>query len=351
MVNNSGTIISSASSLSLGNYPGDTVTNSGTIEMNGAGNIFVASTSSQVTNFSGNTLTGGTWIAQGGGTIYFPNSANTIATNAAGTTIVLGGIGSNIRSGPSSDTLDQTLVTNDGTLEVLGGRNFTATNAVANNGTIQLGGGTFSAPSLTNGSGSTLSGYGTFTPASGGVTIATGMAVSPGSASANSYVGALAFNGSLTLGPGGSTTFDVENASGTPGVGYDTITVGGALTISATPGTPFALNLESINPGTGLPGAAAFSMTQSYQWTLAAATSVSGFSASDFAINPASFANGLGGGSFSLSSSATDIYLNFTPVPEPSTWALMAGGVAAAVLLSGKRRAAGLAVRKRSAVI
>jgi hypothetical protein len=47
--------------------------------------------------------------------------------------------------------------------------------------------------------------------------------------------------------------------------------------------------------------------------------------------------NSLAGGSFLLTSSGNNIVLDFTPVPEPSTWALMAAGVAA-LGFSGWRR-------------
>jgi hypothetical protein len=292
-----------------------------------------------LTNFSGTTLTGGTWIASGGGTLTFVNPTNAIATNGPATTLELSGSTSNIRSGPTNQTLEQTLTTNDGTLEVLGARNFASTSTgIANNGSIQLGGGILTASSLTNGAGSTLSGFGTFNP-TGGVSIGGGAAVSPGSPSANNYVATLSFN-SLVLGGGGIGTFDVENASGAAGVGYDTLSVAGTLSITATSGTPFSVNLESINPGTGLPGAATFNLAQSYQWTVASAGSITGFSASDFTLNTAAFTNGLGGGSLSFSSNGTDIFLNFTPVPEPSTWVLITGGVAMVALGLRKRRGA-----------
>jgi hypothetical protein len=339
-INNSGTLESSGGgSLTLGYYTGDTITNQsgGIIEAN-AGTMDLDYYQSNTTNLSGNTLTGGPWVAANGGTMNFYGAANSIVTNAVGTTLVLDGSGSHIYSGTSLQSLEQTLTTNNGTLEVLTNRNFPAAAAFANNGSIQLGGGTFSAPSLANGIGSSLSGFGTFSP-TGGVTIGSGVAVSPGSPAANQYVGELTFN-SLTLGQGGQASFDLVNASGVAGTGYDTITVTGTANVTATSGNPFQINFQSINPGTGTPGLATFNMSQTYQWTLLAAASLTGFSTADFTLNTVPFANSLGGGTFSLSSNATSIFLNFTPVPEPSTWALLGSGVAVVAAASWRRRSA-----------
>ncbi len=343
---NNGLAEATGGALTIGDGGSDVFTNQagGTVEAS-VGTVFVGYNLSTVTNLSGGTLTGGAWIAAGGGTLSFEGTTP-INTIAAGTTIDLDGAGSVVRTrsgvGASYQNVEQTLSTNIGTLEVLNGRNFTAANPIANNGVIQLGGGTFTAPSLANGSGSTLSGFGSFNP-TGGVTVGAGVLVSPGSASANNYVAALGFN-SATLGQGGTYTFDVMNASGAAGTGYDTINVTGTLTVGATPSSPFTINIESINPGTGTPGAATFNMAQSYQWTLAAAGSVANFSASDFTFNLASFTNGLGGGSFSVTTGSNDIFLNFTPVPEPSTWALIAAGMALTALAAWRRRAAKPAV-------
>ncbi len=289
-----------------------------------------------VSNLSSNTLTGGTWIALGSATIDFAGTTNTVVTNGSSTTIELSGSGSNIESGPSNHTLEQTLTTNNGTIDVLGGRNFgSTTGAFLNNGTIQLGGGTLTTTgALINGSGSALTGFGTFSPA-GGVTIGSGVLLSPGSASANNYVGAMTFN-SGTLGTGGAYAFDLENASGAAGTGYDTVNVTGTLNASAT---SFTVSIESISPGTGTPGLATFNMAQSYQWTLLSAASITGFNPADFTINASAFTNGLGGGIFTITGNSTDIFLNFTPVPEPSTWSLVGLGAAAVGLAALRRRA------------
>jgi len=346
---NNGTIETEAtgsnySYLYIGDGPNTTVTNDGTIEISGSGAAYVGSSytgiyASQVTNLAGGTLTGGTWIAANGGLLLI-QGATPIVTIAPSTTLVINGTSSQIETYSSSyyQTLDQTLAVNGGTLELLGNRNFSATNPITNNGSIQLGGGTLTAPSLTLDPGSTLSGYGTFNPA-GGATVGSGVLISPGSAAANQYVNTLSFGaGGLTFANGGAYTFDIVNsgASSVAGVDNDTINVAGTLTVN--PSINFTISLESINSGTGLPGLANFSSAGTYQWTLLSATSISGFNASDFTINTSSFQNGLGIGGFNLTSNGSDIFLNFTPVPEPSTWAQLGAGVSAVALAALRRR-------------
>jgi hypothetical protein len=339
---NTGTVNVTGGSLGLGYYASDSVTNGGTIEADG-GTIYWGDNVSTATNLPSSTLTGGTWIAANGGTLSFEGT-NPIVAIAPNTTLVLDAVGSTVRtrsgSGSSYQNVEQTLTTNNGTLKVLTNRNFSSTSSgVINNGTIQLGGGTFTASSLTNGAGSTLSGFGTFSPL-GGIAIGNGVVVSPGSAHANSYVGTLAFN-TATLGSGGAYTFDLMNASGTAGSGYDTLNVIGSLTITATPASPFTISVESINLGTGALGAASFNMAQSYQWTLLSAGSIGTIDATDFSINTSSFVNDFGIGSFFVSTNSNDLLLNFTPVPEPSTWALIAAGVAIVAFASWRRRVEG----------
>ncbi len=340
---NDGVIESTGGTLSIADSGTDVFTNGAgaTVEAIG-GNVSLGLNGATVSNLAGGTLTAGAWIASSSSTLDFADAAAPIATLGPATTLELIGAGSGIVSGTSSEPLEQTLTVNNGTLEVLGGRNFASVSGgLANNGTLQLGGGTFTAASLANGPGSVLSGFGTFNP-TGGTSIGSGVLISPGSAGAHQYVATLSFGSAGgTLGKGGTYAFDIVNgAAPTPGVDNDTIQVAGTLTVSATPASPFTISLESINPGTGLPGLANFSASQSYQWTLVSAASISGFAPSDFAINTASFTNGIGSGSFFVTDSGTALFLDFTPVPEPSTWALMGAGLAALGLLSARRRRA-----------
>jgi fibronectin-binding autotransporter adhesin len=192
---------------------------------------------------------------------------------------------------------------------------------------------------LTAGSpGAVLGGNGTFSP-SGGTVIAGGVTISPGSdGNLAPFAGNLSFGTQLTLGSGGIYVFDVENAGGVAGTDYDTVNVSGALTISATPVSPFQIDLRSIDPSGSTQGLATFNSSLAYSWTLITAGSISGFNASDFTINTASFQNTFGAGVFSVSQNENSLDLNFTPVPEPSTWAMMGAGLLVVVPFALRRR-------------
>jgi autotransporter-associated beta strand protein len=177
--------------------------------------------------------------------------------------------------------------------------------------------------------GATLSGRGTFSPP-GGVTIAGGSTVLPGNQYAGEYVSSLSFGTPVTFGTGGIYGFSVATASGVAGVDYSTVNVTGALTITSTPVSPFVISVISIDPSSGNPGMANFNSSLPYTWTLVTASSIAGFSSSDFSINTSSFQNVFGGGVFSLGEVGNTLTLNFTPVPEPSTWMLMVAGLAVA---------------------
>ncbi|MEM7078889.1 MAG: choice-of-anchor D domain-containing protein [Pseudomonadota bacterium] len=117
-------------------------------------------------NVSGD-LTGGTYraVANGNGARLQING-DAITTNSA--EIVVSGAGSTfeVRNGTSATftTLEDSLMNNsaDGTLRILDNRDYTTTNSVSNDGTIELGGGTFdTGGTVDNNAGALLFGLGT----------------------------------------------------------------------------------------------------------------------------------------------------------------------------------------------
>jgi hypothetical protein len=160
---NQGTIIVGYSGGSF-SISGPGFTNAGSIAVSNGDNLNM-STLTAFTNLENSILTGGTYEVDAGSTFQLLNNA-TIVTDAA--TIILSGANAVIASLNTTTnakiTIDKTLVTiaASGTLELLAGRNFTASAVFTDNGLLQLGGVTFTANSgLSIGSAGSLFGYGT----------------------------------------------------------------------------------------------------------------------------------------------------------------------------------------------
>jgi len=194
-----------------------------------------------------------------------------------------------------------------------------------------------------------LAGFGTFSPG-GTLDFANGNGVDPGRAliSAGSGGSYLPVPGALTIGGGTSVTFDVEgtyvfamsDATGAAGSGYGTLNMPGeTLTISATSMDPFVIVMLSFDPATAMAGMAQnFNSSTGYTWTLVSAGNIVGFTAGAFVVDFAGFQNSIGTGGFSVSQVGNDLELNFSPVPEPSTWLMMAGGLATLGAACRRRR-------------
>jgi autotransporter-associated beta strand protein len=170
------------------------------------------------------------------------------------------------------------------------------------------------------------------------INVGPGVILSPGNSP-----GTLTFEAGLTYASGGSYDWQIESVAGTPGqsTSWDLVAVTGVdpLAITATPGSQFTIKIFSLNSA-GNPGLVSdFNSGNSYSWTIASATStggITGFNASDFSIDISDFQNSLNGGGLFLTSDGTNLMMNFTPVPEPSTYVLMAAGLV--VLLWQRRR-------------
>jgi autotransporter-associated beta strand protein len=187
---------------------------------------------------------------------------------------------------------------------------------------------------LTLNSGSSIGGAGTFATA---ISVGSGVTLSPGTSP-----GTMTFSNGLTFASGGTLAFEINNATGTAGAasGWDLLSISGALAVTATSGSPFTVQIKSLDADNLAASAANFSAANNYAWTFASATGgITGFDTTKFTLDRSAFSN-TSAGQFFLSQSGNNLVLNFTPVPEPSTYVLMGTGLSllAASALRRRRR-------------
>lgn len=228
------------------------------------------------------------------------------------------------------------------------------------------------APGVDGGAGGVIGGYGTYAPLSGSITFTGGQVVSPGKKdlhrldSNNTNTTAYSVNsggndpefdvGQLTLGTsdyaacvkfssGGIYSWAVQHAGGSAGSGWDLIHVNGNAVFDSTAGDPFILNIASVDTDGYFNSVEDFNASANYSWLILETTgSISGLGdLAAISLDWSNFVNNLNGGTFSLSLGGEDtqLYLNFTPVPEPSTYALfgLGLGIVAWSLWRRRRRA------------
>jgi autotransporter-associated beta strand protein len=208
-----------------------------------------------------------------------------------------------------------------GTLNLTGANTYTGPTTI-NGGTLAVNGSLTSNVAVN--AGGTLGGSGTV---NGTVTVANGGTIAPGNSPGTTNTGSEIWES------GGNYNWQVLNAAGVAGVGYDTVNITGTLDITATSSSKFNVNLwslSSIEPDVDGP-LDTFDTTlgsAGYTWTLVTTTGgITGFDAAKFQINTAAnngtagFANDLNGGQFTITADTHNVYLNFTPapVPEPTT--------------------------------
>ncbi len=177
----------------------------------------------------------------------------------------------------------------------------------------------------------------------GGLTIGANQTITPGNSVGN------ATTTTQTWANSGSYVWEISKGNGTAGDGvgggWDLLTLSGALTISATSGTPFAINITSLGLN-NLPGpATGFNDGSSYNWLIAdAGSAITTFSADKFTLDTTGFQNTFTGtfavalgNTGSIGGDNTQLYLTYTAVPEPATWALLAFSLTTVMVLRRRR--------------
>jgi MYXO-CTERM domain-containing protein len=265
------------------NWDGGINTSSGVIDINGTLNTTAFSNDGVITIHNGASLlnTGNSLVSGGGSRI-------------------------DVRSG--------------GTLHVTG-------NLLELNGALLVNNGTINGPTNVN-FGSLAKGAGTF----GAVNVTDGGRFSPGNSPGAVTTGSSSWNS------GGSYLIEIADALGSAGTGWDLWNIDGILNVDAstTSNGRFTISLASLSGD--LPGPAAnFDLNRDYSWViLQAAGGITGFDPAEISLDTSGFKNSLGGGRFHISSTSTELSLNFSAVPEPAAMAL--AGAAASFMLRRRRK-------------
>jgi autotransporter-associated beta strand protein len=155
------------------------------------------------------------------------------------------------------------------------------------------------------------------------LTIGAGKTIAPGNS-----VGSLV-TGAQTWQDGGEYLWELADLTGSVGSGWDSLLIAGNLDLSALSAGGFTLTLNALGGFNPLAG----DYTGANALAIAYGAIISGFDAGNFTlVNNISELENL-----SLTADANNLYLNFTVIPEPSTWTLLMTGAALLALLRRRR--------------
>lgn len=326
----------------------------------GAGSIggLLAGTGGQsaAVTYTGNVALGIDTTNAGGSFTYsgvIANKGTSLGVTKLGTgTLVL--TNTNTYSGATKVTSGTLLISGAGSINASSGVSITGgtfdyqNNTTALNRNVTLNGGTFKNNSTQN-----FTGVLTFTSgtvagtnlAGVALTIGSGQTLSPGNSPGTLTTAAQTWTG------GGNYNWQIVDATGAAGTGFDTITLtpGQTLTINSTSGNQFNLNLWSLSStGPDVNGNALnFDSSVNQSWTLVSTDqAIVGFTGSDqFAINlvalngTAGFSNSINGSfAVSLGDGNTDLILTYSAIPEPNSATLVLGAIGVFVMIRRLRR-------------
>jgi len=298
------------------------ISGAGSLNMSGSGTTTLGGSNNYA---GGTTLNGGSVVVGndnsfGSGTVSVASSsmitaatANRSTTNAVtvGTSqiVTLDTVGNTWTQSGAISGGGGVNKTGSGTLSLSGSNGYTGTTLISG-GTLQVTGSLFGAGTVTVANGGTLSGTGS----AGKTTVQSGGTITAG---ASGNIGTLSLS-SLILNGGGSWNWKMLDATGSAGVGFDTLSIGtGTLDLSSPSlsASRFTINLQSLsgaNPAAS-GNAMNFDANVSTNWLIASYGSLAGtFSTNLFTINPSGFSNSLSGGTFGIGTNASGLILSYT---------------------------------------
>lgn len=240
-------------------------------------------------------------------------------TGSAGTISgVISGTGSLTKTGTGSLTLSNT-------------HTYTGATTVSA-GTLKVSGSIATSSLTTVTTSGTLKGTGTV----GALTVTSGGILAPGNSPGTFHAGNTTFAG------GGVLQFELNNATGSAGTHYDLLAISGSLDLTATSGAPFTLAVTSLTLANASGLTVNFDSASDYAFTFVTTTTgITGFSADKFSVDTSAFTNPFSG-TWSVAQSGNNLVLNYaaaSAIPEPSTYALLAGIAALGLAFHHRRRA------------
>ena len=263
--------------------------------------------------------------------------------DVGGNTVTLGGSGrSGSFAGQITGTGGNVTKAGVGTVTLTGTSDYSGQTTVSGGKLVVDGALTQSSVSVQNGG--TLGGSGTVSA----LTVASG-----GTLAAGNSPGELTVTGNVIWSGAGSYDWEINSFPGVAGTNWDFLDIGGSLTIDATAGSRFIIDVISLLANNSGGAATGFDAFTNYSFAIAtAAGGISNFDSSYFNILTGSFANSMNpagatsAGSWGVTKSGNNVMLNYTAatiasagataIPEPGVSSLLV--IAGTGLLAFRRR-------------